>query len=77
MVLIIDINHLSPFVKSKLYDFLTFLSFYQPISFTKCLSEDYRKSYPKNVYSQRKALITKFEQDMLLFISTPEGVVWL
>jgi hypothetical protein len=28
MVLIIDINHLSPFVKSKLYDFFTFLSFY-------------------------------------------------
>jgi hypothetical protein len=28
MVLIIDINHLSSFVKSKLYDFLTFLSFY-------------------------------------------------
>jgi len=28
MVLIIDINHLSPFVKSKLCDFLTFLSFY-------------------------------------------------
>jgi hypothetical protein len=28
MGLIIDINHLLPFVKSKLYDFLTFLSFY-------------------------------------------------
>jgi len=28
MGLIIDINHLSLFVKSKLYDFLTFLSFY-------------------------------------------------
>jgi len=28
MGLIIDINHLFFFVKSKLYDFLTFLSFY-------------------------------------------------
>jgi len=28
MGLIIDINHLFLFVKSKLYDFLTFLSFY-------------------------------------------------
>jgi hypothetical protein len=53
MGLIIDINHLSSFVKSKLYDFLTFLSFYD-VKFVlnrvknkklmKCLNEAYWKN---------------------------------
>jgi hypothetical protein len=37
MVLIIDINHLSPFVKSKLHDFLTFLSFYDVKFVLNCI----------------------------------------
>jgi hypothetical protein len=62
MGLIIDINHLSPFVKSKLYDFLTFLSFYDVflsfVKFMKRLSEADWKNPSKNVYRQREALIT-------------------
>jgi hypothetical protein len=53
MVLIIDINHLSPFVKSKLYDFFTFLSFYNVKFVLNCVknikvNEMLERSYRKN-----------------------------